>query len=834
MNAYKTVMEWHLKEKKVIREYETVGDAGPEYIGRKTLIDRLILRYNLKDKAPTERLIRLPHSREVARITCHDAAHCMQQLLTNPQIKDEDYSFFDDDPLAAPPENLDYVGDAITGDSYTGTHSILIKEPNHQLLGVIFYIDGAVTGQSSDLPVTALRMSLTWCFSRVAHQRDNMWVTLGWVPQVKVAEGRGKKIYKESLHMDADEMEMFDGEGDSVEGEDDDDEEGDGMTDIKAQDFHKMISVILESYVKLQSTGFIWDLVYKGKVYPGIHFHLFSPFIKCDTEEADSLCGKYKPRTRNINHICRYCKIPTLQADDHLAKYPTKTQTEIAKLVASATTASLKKLQQMSQHYIRNAWYDVRFSLVDGGAGIHGACPSEMLHAMLLGTFKYLREIFFKFIGDSAAVADDINGMAKVYGQKLSRQSDRTLPSTNFSKGIKSGKLMGKEYRGVLLIMAALLRCTKGRELLGTKNKFKQDHKKDDWLLLVELMLEWEAYLCEPRMLRKHVKRLGQKHRYIMYIFRKVAQRTTGMGLKIMKFHAILHMMDDILHYGVPLEHDTGANESHHKPVKHAAKMTQRNAKTFNQQTATRVFEFTAVRLAMEEIVNDNAVYRYWDKVTDSHVTETEEDDDEDMEEVHDDDQATDFVSDVTGVSDKRPKTSTTEPLKISTDGARIRVFRDEDTDEKVFKLLSRSKRKDKTTLSFDLLDFLVELQDKVIDFLPDDFLQVFTRHKRDGQIFHAHPNYRGNGPWNDWVIVDWATEGHLPCQMHCFVVLSNLPTGRNSLKYGGIDLKDGVYAVVECSVLEEDEDELRRSDLFVPFMKTVKSLDEKTGKVLD
>ena len=184
MNAYKTVMEWHLKEKKVIREYETVGDAGPEYIGRKTLIDRLILRYNLKDKAPTERLIRLPHSREVARITCHDAAHCMQQLLTNPQIKDEDYSFFDDDPLAPPPENLDYVGDAITGDSYTGTHSILIKEPNHQLLGVIFYIDGAVTGQFSGLPVTALRMLLT-CFSRVARQRDDTWVTLGWVPQVK-------------------------------------------------------------------------------------------------------------------------------------------------------------------------------------------------------------------------------------------------------------------------------------------------------------------------------------------------------------------------------------------------------------------------------------------------------------------------------------------------------------------------------------------------------------------------------------------------------------------------------------------------------------------------
>jgi hypothetical protein len=42
------------------------------------------------------------------------------------------------------------------------------------------------------------------------------------------------------------------------------------------------------------------------------------------------------------------------------------------------------------------------------------------------------------------------------------------------------------------------------------------------------------------------------------------------------------------------------------------------------------------------------------------------------------------------------------------------------------------------------------------------------------------------------------------------------------------------VYAVVECSELEEDEEELKRSDLFVPFMKTVKKLDAETGKVLD
>ena len=55
---------------------------------------------------------------------------------------------------------------------------------------------------------------------------------------------------------------------------------------------------------------------------------------------------------------------------------------------------------------------------------------------------------------------------------------------------------------------------------------FQADSTKDDWILLIEVLLEWEAYLNSERMLTRHVKRLGQKHRYILYLFRKIAQRT--------------------------------------------------------------------------------------------------------------------------------------------------------------------------------------------------------------------------------------------------------------------------------------------------------------------
>ena len=58
-----------------------------------------------------------------------------------------------------------------------------------------------------------------------------------------------------------------------------------------------------------------------------------------------------------------------------------------------------------------------------------------------------------------------------------------------------SGKLTAKEFRGVLLTVAAVLASKKGSELLKSKKTFGKEAGLKDWTLLVELLLEWEAYL---------------------------------------------------------------------------------------------------------------------------------------------------------------------------------------------------------------------------------------------------------------------------------------------------------------------------------------------------
>ena len=238
--------------------------------------------------------------------------------------------------------------------------------------------------------------------------------------------------------------------------------------------------------------------------------------VKCDTDEADALCGSFQSRTRNVKQLCRNCEVPLVETDMWSAKYPFKTKTKIQKLVERG---EVEKLRLMSQHCLTNAWYKVRFNL-GNDRGIHGATPFEKLHHIDLGIFPTLRNTFFQFVGDSAELAKEINGLATQCGQLINHQSDRSMPPTNFGNGIQKGKLMAREHKGVALTLATVLVSTAGKELLHSKRRFKEETTKNDWLMLVETLLQWEAHLNEPAMDRKVVKRLKEKHKCIMCLFK--------------------------------------------------------------------------------------------------------------------------------------------------------------------------------------------------------------------------------------------------------------------------------------------------------------------------
>ena len=232
----------------------------------------------------------------------------------------------------------------------------------------------------------------------------------------------------------------------------------------------------------------------------------------------------------------------------------------------------------------------------------HGCTPFDLLHFLKLGIFKDIREVFWVQVGENGQKAEEIDSVAQQYGEMLEHQSDRDFPKCRFSEGIRGGKLTASEFTGVLVCMLLVVKSGKGQELLRHRSPFwRQEAIMQDWIMLLETLLQWEAWLKSPTMRKYHLQFAKEKHRYIMYLIRKIARRTKGMGLKKVKFHAITHLCEDIENFGVPMEADTGANEQHHKASKLAAKLTQKKKDQFDIQTAKRLMEVELLMLALEE-----------------------------------------------------------------------------------------------------------------------------------------------------------------------------------------------------------------------------------------
>ena len=773
LGTYDLMMQWHFWATGKLRAGQPVS-THPDYVSRGKLFKMLRRRYNYdQEKWTIVKEITLPFSRARARIVLNDAQAAMQSLLTDPRIRDEDYLFFDNDPFCPPPDDLDYIGDLNTGRSYKETYKALIKNPSKEvLLPIVLYADGAVTGQFSALSVTAVQFTLG-IFTRVARDKEHMWRTLGYIPSYSKVVSRGKGFFKQTGHADAPmayQNTYLENEGDVLE----------DVTQVPAQDLHAMLDVILKGFIELQNGGFYWDLQYNGILYKNVKFVPFVIFFKADTEEAEKLCGSYNTHTDKVSQLCRYCECPTRESDNHLADFRLKTKGRIQRLVDRGDEAKLKEL---SQQYIENALYKVRMGQ-HSDQHIHGSCPMEMLHAILLGIFGYVRDMFFEQCGPNSQLAEEMNSLATEAGMRLARQSERDMPKTKFAGGITRGKLQAKEHTGILLCILAVLCSTSGGKLLRDrkKNNFAEVGLLEDWIRLVETLLEWEEWLKLPIMERNHVQyRLKYKHQYLMYLIRIVGKRKAGMGLKLVKFHSILHMRHDILNFGVPMEYDTGSNESGHKKTKRAAKLTQKREETFDEQVDIRLQEEHLLEMAKEEM-NGRELWNY-------------------------------------RFGHEFPEEAIPVVEQPCLGGAKYQAYKDLNGNNRI-RLLSRPNKKERPgKIESQLVEFLIGLNEKVSEYMGSVTLR--TLHKRGGLKFRASPCFMKE-IWRDWVMVNWGEHGEEACKIYGFVDLTQIPQNC-SINYGGIpELGPGIYAIVENSYKYVGEDNDENHHLFIPIQKEV------------
>ena len=341
LNAYSSLIEWHFWQSGKLSEYEKLGEC-PLYIVRETLLKWLNKCYNMEMKKPYTKLVKLPVSGQTMRLTLHDTAAVIQGLLTDPRLKDADYLFYDNDPLAPPPKSHTTLGDLNTGKAFQHTYKALKIDPSkgEQLMPLVLYIDGSAITHFHDMELIQVKVGLG-ILSRMTQNKSYAWGVLGYIEKVKESGGKGHEMWQKGQHMD-----LFDNLDPDVAEDNFNNivEELPGVGADPKQDFHAQISVTLRGIVALQVTGFIWDLVWKGKLYKDMLWKIFVPFVKSDTQEADTLCAKCLFRGKGTKQICRYCHVPTDEADDHLHECVYKTQPEVQKLVAAGDLRGLQAI----------------------------------------------------------------------------------------------------------------------------------------------------------------------------------------------------------------------------------------------------------------------------------------------------------------------------------------------------------------------------------------------------------------------------------------------------------------------------------------------------------
>ena len=824
LNVYDAVYEWHCSNLEATR-----------FINRDSLIGLLSKRYHMEKKGPSVvKDMELPHSKAKIDLVVTDFKEQVQCLLTDPRITDDDYLFHNNNPFEPPPEAFESVGDLNTGEAYRQTYKDLIKDESKEvLLPIVFYMDGAVTGQFDNLPVEALKFTLG-IFNAKTRDKVHAWRDLGYVTKFIKEETRGQDIIRDSGHIDAqtylsdsdnDDNTQANGgnndnpndnlqnDGDEEEevlannnnNDDDDDDnymENAALKSCTGQDLHAMLHVILASYRRMQR-GFVWDLRYRGQTHHVV-FKPFVIFVKGDSVEHDKHCGSYTSRTQGVKQLCRYCCCTTEDTDDPYRRDALKTPEMIQELVDNNDEDGLKDI---SQQTIQNCWYKIRFAS-HNKLGIHGACPLEVLHWFQLGKYKYLRGMFMGQTGKDSILTKKMNALVKSMGYLFKRQSDRDKPRTDFSKkGIKKGKLMAHEMTGLILVLIAAIRTTKGRTMLLDESRGQQKqhfgHIRDvkNWIMLLERMLQFEAWLNLPKLSVFEVKRAEVKVRELLAFEKKIGKRADGMKFKTFNFHASVHVPDDILQFGVPNNVNTKSNEMHHKGHKTAALRTQRRAKTFDQQCAKQVHHMTIISLGMEEIMTGDRVWTYFE----NQSTFTQQEEGQEAEE-------------------GEQQLANNQEAEHDNTGTRADFFYDEESDQFLYKIYSRMKQKDRFKLDQQLVEYLGKIMDElgaVVKKLP-----IFTEHIRHEQMFRGSPIFLGKA-WRDWVMIDWGDDLILPGHIACFVDLSEIPP---NLAY-----EPGIYAIIESANLKQvgrNSPEHELSQLFVPYTKQYKRFDAN-GKIV-
>lgn len=451
-------------------------------------------------------------------------------------------------------------------------------------------------------------------------------------------------------------------------------------------------------------------------------------FIIGDAQGGDYIVGRPPYYDgRKAKRICRTCNAGPEQVDSTRPGMCRRIiQADVEKMMEENKVEELKKLYQST---CPNAFFDLDYGNSPFGI-FTAACPTEGLHQMEKGLILDCLSELFKNQMSSAMLAEldaIVISWYSLPNQKFTNGSMEVYPRLMFRDGITTltdttaNTVVGFMFA---VVLASLTRD--GRELFSEM----QDDAYLNMIYTFESLLCFWAWLKKDKYwkIESSQASLDRVEHAICILMGKVKTlwpRSSGCEWKKPKFHETYHNALNIYLFGKPSNWHSGPAEHNHIcHVKKVANTTQKRKMEFDWQLGNRLVEKFIIEKAFAKL---NQV-----KTKLGHAT------------------LSDIGTIYSNISDTQKKhTSGRYKLFIQElpDG-QIDVSYKWMTSRKQYYQLPRLLIETIVKERFSHLSRSLRRKGKMI--------VGFTEYHRNNSIFRAHPMFRNDKPWYDYVMLAW------------------------------------------------------------------------------
>ena len=487
----------------------------------------------------------------------------------------------------------------------------------------------------------------------------------------------------------------------------------------KYQRLHNILGTILKSYVRCQNDSSLDNILLRfGDKQHVANLKVPCFFIIGDMQGGDKMACSSPHYSHHMQRLCRKCNVKGRDSGDPFVECRKIVSGEVEKLVEQNQEEALKAI---NQYNVENAWFKVNF----GGCAFgifSAACPVEPLHALENGIIADCLTVLHNRIGSSKLLAElDVLGRRLVSlprQQQASSGSDKSMPRLLWKDGIsKLTDLTAAAKVGIMFTTIVIALQKDGRKLF--RKVLGSEDAAVDMIECFQLILCYWSWLKKDTYWERSnygkMEEATQAIRNMLHQIISLWPREEGQGWNIAKFHEQIHVPDDIFYNGRPQGTHSGPVEHNHiQMVKRPSTRTQKRRTVLDKQLALRLYESSLVNSAQERMES----YR----LTIPLNQHTGQDGD--------------------GISMLASKAT----MRVEYDGINGRAVR----------------HAGNLTLEDVAMEYIVEDYIKNIwSISPTDppsshLLNYFSEYIYNGTTYRSHSNYRGNGPWYDWVMIRW------------------------------------------------------------------------------